>query len=91
MASPVLRVLATALLAQGDGGMSAHNEVRELLTMASTYDAQAREVRRAAGRVLARLRADVPGDQWHRALRELGIDERTAEILIRMASGSEAP
>ncbi|MDX9973351.1 MAG: hypothetical protein RBU21_10220 [FCB group bacterium] len=67
--------------------MSMKDEITELMRMASELDEQAREARRAAGRVLSRLRSETPSLEWNQAVRHLGIDPRTAELLIEMACG----
>ncbi len=68
--------------------MSAHSEVRELLTMASAFDAQAREARRAAGRILALMRDSMDDAEIERAT---GLDAQTGKVLVRLATGAEAP
>lgn len=64
--------------------------IRDLLAQAHEFDAAARERRKAAGRLLATLRDATPVMRWHGELAALGIDSRTADMLIRMACGTEA-
>lgn len=71
--------------------MSIDADIRELLDLATEHDQAAREARKAAGRILAALRAETPIMRWRDELARLGMDYRTAEVLIRLASESEAP
>lgn len=64
--------------------------IRALLSEASELEAAARERRKQAGRLLAALRDATPVMGWLRALADLGIDQRTATMLIRLACGTEA-
>lgn len=64
--------------------------IRSLLAEAHELDDAARERRKAAGRLLAALRDATPIMRWQGELSALGIDSRTADMLIRMACGTEA-
>lgn len=58
-------------------------EIRECLAAAQEHDALAQGLRRQAGQLLARAKADQPqGGQWYRAA---GLDERSAELLVALA------
>lgn len=64
--------------------------IRDLLAQASEFDAAARERRKAAGRLLAALRDETPVLGWLRVLADIGIDQRTASMLIDLATGRTA-
>jgi hypothetical protein len=66
-------------------------EIVSLLDQAHTLEQAARRKRREAGAQLAILRDQTPVLAWHPRLGALGLDVRSAEVLIRMATGSEAP
>lgn len=66
------------------------DHIRTLLAEAHELDAAARERRRDAGRILAELLHQTPALEWRRTCAALGFDTRTADILIRQATGREA-
>lgn len=63
-------------------------QVHDALHAAARSEAEAREHRRAAGRLLATVRAK-HGDPraWHQWLKHAGIDDRGAELLLQLAAG----
>lgn len=64
------------------------NEIQQLLNIATEHEASAREARRAAGRLLAAMRErSMSRDEWLGAVYDLGLDLRTATILIEAAAG----
>jgi hypothetical protein len=67
------------------------DDIRELLELAGEHDQAAREARKSVGRILAALREETPIMRWRGELARPGLDYRTAEVLIRMATGAEAP
>lgn len=69
----------------------AQDIIPALLAQAHALEQAARQRRREAGAQLAILRDQTPATEWHSRLYALGLDTRSAEILIRMATGSEAP
>lgn len=68
-----------------DLAAAVHAELRE----AAQAEEQARNHRRAAGRLLAEARAqhrDVR--EWHRWVRAAGLDQSGAELLLQLAAGA---
>lgn len=68
-----------------------HEDIQTLLAQAHKLEQAARRKRREAGAQLAILRDQTPVLEWHPRLGALGLDVRSAELLIRMGTGSEAP
>jgi len=69
--------------------MNSKDKIQELMARATATEAQAREMRKEVGRLLAerQSRASGPGDDsWYRAC---GLDYKTAVMLIKMAVGGE--
>jgi hypothetical protein len=62
-------------------------DIRTLLAEACELDVTAREKRRQAGARLAVLREETPPMEWHETLSGLGLDVRSAELLIAMSVG----
>ena len=61
-------------------------QIRQALSAASQYDEEARRSRRRAGKILHSLRRKHP-KQW---VRLSGVNQRTGELLIEMATGAGA-
>lgn len=61
--------------------------IREALSLAGEHDVAARQARRDAGKLLAALRAQSPGPPWLVELDRLGLDLRTALLLVELAAG----
>lgn len=68
--------------------MSAKDGIRELLELAGEHDQAAREARKAAGRILAMMRDSMDDAEIERAT---GLDAQTVKVLVRLATGAEAP
>lgn len=63
-------------------------QVKAQLQAAAETEAQAREHRRAAGRLLAQARAQHTDlRDWSRWVRESGLDSRGVELLLQLAAG----
>lgn len=62
-------------------------DIPALLAQAHALEQAARQRRREAGVQLAILRDQTPSLEWGQAVRHLGIDPRTASLLIEMACG----
>lgn len=62
-------------------------EIRRLLDEAHRLDQVARQRRREAGALLAAVRSRTPAVLWDAEARRLGLDPRTAALLIEMAAG----
>lgn len=63
--------------------------VRAELEAAAQIEEEARSRRRAAGRLLAQARAQHTDLRaWARWVREAGIDQRGAELLLQLAAGA---
>lgn len=66
--------------------MNMTDDIRRLLAGAHDLDRLARDCRREAGKLLAEARSERPtGSAWHQAV---GLDQRSAELLIEMHAGS---
>jgi hypothetical protein len=64
-----------------------NGKITGFLAEACELDAAARERRRQAGAMLAALREETPVMEWREALSGLGLDVRSAELLIAMSAG----
>lgn len=61
-----------------------HADISEALSEAAGHDAEARELRRLAGRLLVRARGEARiGEPWL----PQGMDQASAKHLIRLAAG----
>lgn len=63
------------------------DEIRELLNVASFHDSAARECRTRAGRLLGAARANMMLPEFDVLLGSLGMDHRTAILLIEQGAG----
>jgi hypothetical protein len=61
--------------------------IREALAIACEHDVAACQARRDAGKLLATLRDHAPGPPWLVELDRMGLDPRTALLLVELAAG----